>query len=125
MSSEYFPTYSTFRNKVIDVRLNLSGYVTQKEFKNLTGDINTSDFALKSNVSEINARIDNIDVDKTNIQDQLQGKNFVEDSCLFFEPEYRYIETTKTNGVLSWKSTGLSDEKIKAPKDNYSPQLSF
>ena len=30
MSSQYFPTYSTGRNKIVDVKLNLSGYVTQK-----------------------------------------------------------------------------------------------
>ena len=44
MTSEYFPTYSTIRNETVDVKLNLSDYVTQKEFKNLT-KLGTSDFA--------------------------------------------------------------------------------
>ena len=70
MSSEYFPTYSTIRNKIVDLKLNLSDYVTQKEFKNLT-KVDTSDFALKTNVPEIKSRVDDIDVDKINIIDKL------------------------------------------------------
>ena len=70
MSSEYFPTYSPIRNKIVDLKLNLSDYVTQKEFKNLT-KVDTSDFALKTNVPEIKSRVDDIDVDKINIIDKL------------------------------------------------------
>ena len=70
MSSEYFPTYSTIRNKIVDLKLNLSDYVTQKEFKNLT-KVDTSDFALKTNVPEIKSRVDDINVDKINIIDKL------------------------------------------------------
>ena len=33
MSSQYLPNYSTVRNEIVDVKLNISGYVTQKEFK--------------------------------------------------------------------------------------------
>ena len=74
--SRYFPGYSTIRNEIIDVKLNLSNYVTQKEFKNLT-KVDTSDFALKTNVAEIKKKVDDIDVDKINIIDELQGKNYV------------------------------------------------
>ena len=45
MRSQYFPTYSTARNEIIDVILNLKGYVTQEELKNLT-KVDTSNFAL-------------------------------------------------------------------------------
>ena len=76
MSSQYFPTYSTARNEIIDAKLNLSNYVTQKESKNLT-KVDTSDFAIKTNVVEIKSRVDNIDVDRINTIDELQGKNFV------------------------------------------------
>ena len=86
----------------------------------MTVNVDNSDFVLKTNVAEIKTRVDNIDAEKISIIDELQGKNFVEDSYLYFEPEYRYFEVTKTDGVLSWKSTGLSDEKIKSPKDDYS-----
>ena len=44
MSSEYFPPYSTARNEVINVKLDLIEYVTQKEFKILTGNFDTFDF---------------------------------------------------------------------------------
>ena len=119
MSSGYFPTYFTGRNEIVDVKLN---YVTQEKFKNLT-KVDTSDFVLKTNVAETKSRVNDIDVDKINIIDELQGKNFAEDSYLFFEPDYRYIETTGIKSVLSWKSTGLFDEKIKSIEDDYSPEL--
>ena len=44
MSSEYFPTYSTARNEIVDAKLNLSGYDTKKEFKNLKCNVDTSEF---------------------------------------------------------------------------------
>ena len=102
-------------------------YVTQKEFKNLAGNVDTSDFALKTNVAEIKSKVDDIDVSKINSIAELQGKNYVEDSYLCFEPEQRYLETsklTKTN-IFSWKSIGLFDDKIKSSGETYSPTLSF
>ena len=104
-----------------------SNYVTQKEFKNLTGNVDTSDFALKTNAAKIKKKVDSIGVDEIDFIDELQGKNYVEDSFLYFKPEQRYLETsklTKTN-VFSWKSVGLSDEKIKSSGESYSPTLSF
>ena len=72
MSSEYFPTYSTIRNEIDHVILNLSNYVTQKEFKNLT-KVDTFGFDLKTNFAEIKSKIDKKDVDKINIIYELQG----------------------------------------------------
>ena len=60
MSSGYCPYYSTARNEIVEVKLNLTGYITQKEFKNLTGSINTSDFALKANVADLKDRVDKV-----------------------------------------------------------------
>ena len=48
----YVPTYSEVEEEIVSVTLNLSHYVTQKEFKNLT-KVDTSDFALRVNVAEI------------------------------------------------------------------------
>ena len=48
----YVPTYSEVEEEIVSVTLNLSNYVTQKEFKILT-KVDTSDFALKTNVAEI------------------------------------------------------------------------
>ena len=72
----YVPTYSEVEEEIVTVTLNLSNYVTQKEFKSLT-KVDTSDFALKTNVAEIKKKVDDIDVDKINGIDELQGKNFL------------------------------------------------
>ena len=70
----YVPTYSEVEEEIVSVTLNLSNYVTQKEFKN------TSDFALKTNVAEIKKKVNDIDIDKVNDKDELQVKNYTEDS---------------------------------------------
>ena len=122
----YASTYSELEEENVSVTSNLSYYVTQKEFKNVT-KVDTSDFALKTNVAEIKKKVDDIDVDKIDFIDELQGKNYIEDSYLYFKLEQRYLETsklTKTN-VFSWKSVGLSDEKIKSSGETYSPTLPF
>ena len=41
----YVPTYSEVEEEIVSVTLNLSKYVTQKEFKSLT-KVDTSNFAL-------------------------------------------------------------------------------
>ena len=96
----YVPTYSEVEEEIVSVTLNLSNYVTQKESKNVT-KVDTSDFALKTNIAEIKKKVDDIDVDKIDFIDELQGKNFVEDSYLYFKPEYRYFKTTGIKSVLS------------------------
>ena len=67
---------------------------------------------MKINVAEIKKKVDDIDVDKIDFIDELQGKNSIEDSYLYFKPEYRYFKITGIKSVLSWKSIGLSDEKL-------------
>ena len=66
----YVPTYSEVEEEIVSVTLNLSSYVTQKEFKNVT-KVDTSDFALKTNVAEIKKKVDDIDVAKINSIDEL------------------------------------------------------
>ena len=68
----YVPTYSEVEEEIVSVTLNLSNYVTQKEFKNITGNVDTSDFALETNPAEIKKKVDNINVDKINSTDELQ-----------------------------------------------------
>ena len=108
----YVSTYSEVEEEIVSVTLNLSYYVTQKEFKNVT-KADTSDFALKTNVAEIKKKVDDIDVVKIDFIDELQGKNYIEDSYLHFKPEHRYFDITGIKSVLSLKSIGLSDEKLK------------
>ena len=42
---------------------------------------------------------------------------------MYFKTEYRYFEITGIKSVLSWKSIGLSDEKLKSIRDDYFPEL--
>ena len=90
--------------------LNLSNYVTQKKFKNET-KVDTSDFALKTNVAEIKKKVDGIDVAKINNIDELQGKNYIEDSYLYLNQKYKYFEADKTDSkkLLSWQSAVMSN----------------
>ena len=82
----YFPTYSEVEEEIVSVILNLSNYVTQKEFKSLT-KVDTSDFALKTNVAEVKA--DDIDVGKIDLIDELQGKNLFGQNYLLFKSAYK------------------------------------
>ena len=59
----YIPTYSEVEEEIVSVTLNASNYVTQKEFKNVT-KVDTSDFALKTNATEIKKKVHDTDVDK-------------------------------------------------------------
>ena len=106
--------------------LNLSNYVTQKKFKNET-KVDTSDFALKTNVAEIKKKVDGIDVAKINNIDELQGKNYIEDSYLYLNQKYKYFEADKTDSkkLLSWQSAVMSNEKLTPIKDTNSPSLLF
>ena len=96
MSRKCFPNYPTARNEIVSVKLNLEGYVTKEEFKNLT-KIDTSNFALKTNVAEIKNKVDGIDVNKINIMDEPQEKNFAKSSYLYLNREYEYFEIDKIN----------------------------
>ena len=89
--------------------------------------IDTSTFALKSNVAEIKKRVDDIDVAKINSIGELQGKNYVKDSYLYLDQEWEYFGIDKVNPhkVLSWKLAGISNEKLEPPKDKNAPKLLF
>ena len=61
--SQYFPKpYEPFAGN-INVRLDLSNYATKADIKNMT-DINTSSFALKANLANLESEVDKLDVDK-------------------------------------------------------------
>ena len=120
----YVATYSEVEDEIVSVTLNLSNYVTQKEFKNVK-KVDTCDFALKNIVAETKKKFDDIDVDKIDLIDELQGKNYIENSYLYFKPENRYFEITGIKSVLSRKSIGLSNEKLKSIRDDYFPELRY
>ena len=122
----YVPTYSEVEEEIVSVTLNLSKYVTLKEFKNLA-KVDTSDFALKTNVAKIKKKVDDFDIDKTNVIDELQGKNYIEDSYLYLNQKYKYFKHDKTDSqnILSWQSAGISNEKLTLIKDTNSQSLLF
>ena len=58
-SDRYFPSYKD--GSSVDVNLNLIGYATKEDLKNL--NIDTSSFALKTNLTDLKAKVDDL---KTN-----------------------------------------------------------
>ena len=120
----YVPTYFEVEEEIVNATLNLSNYVTQKEFKSLT-NVATSDFALKTNAAEIKKKVDDIDVDKIDFIDELQGKKYVEDSYLYLNQKYKYFkyDKTDTQKLLSGQSAEISNEKLTPIKDTNSPSL--
>ena len=59
MSSQYFSFHKDGHS--IDLNLNLSGYATKDDLKNLNAD--TSSFALKNNLTGLKTKLDNIESD--------------------------------------------------------------
>ena len=122
----YVTTYSEVEEEIVSVTLNLSDYVTKKDFKNVT-KVDTSDFALKTNVTEIKKKVDDIDVDRIDFIDELQGKNYVEGSYLYLNQKYKYFEVPKSDAhkLLSRQSAGISNEKLTLTRDTNSPLSLF
>ena len=61
--SQYFPKPYRSSEGNVKVKLDLSSYATKAELKNTTG-IDTSNFALKSNLASLKTEVDKINVDK-------------------------------------------------------------
>ena len=61
--SQYFPEpYSPCSGDII-IKVDLSNYATKADIKNIT-HVNTSSFALKTNVANLKREVDKLDVDK-------------------------------------------------------------
>ena len=60
--SQYFPPYEKF-SKDIKVELDLSNYATKTDLKDIT-HVNTSSFALKTNLAALKTEVDKIDTDR-------------------------------------------------------------
>ena len=61
--SQYFPKpYEPFGGN-INVRVDLSNYATKDDIKNIT-HVDTSSFALKTNVANLKTEVDKLDIDK-------------------------------------------------------------
>ena len=64
--SQYFPKpYEPF-GEDINVKVDLSNYATKTDIKNIS-HIDTSSFALKSNLASLKTEVDKLDIDKLKI----------------------------------------------------------
>ena len=63
MCSQYFPKpFSSFTGN-INVKVNLSNYATKTDLKNVT-HVDTSSFALKTNLASLKTEVDKLDIGK-------------------------------------------------------------
>ena len=60
--SQYFPKPSNHKEN-IKVEIDLSNYATKKDINDIT-DVDTSNFALKSNLANLKTEVDKLDIDK-------------------------------------------------------------
>ena len=61
--SQYFPKpYEPFRRD-INVKVDLSNYATKADVKNIS-HVDTSSFALKTNLANLKTEVDKLDIDK-------------------------------------------------------------
>ena len=61
--SQYFPkTFKSFEGN-INVKVDLSNYATKSDIKNIS-HVDTSGFALKTNVASLKTEVDKLDTDK-------------------------------------------------------------
>ena len=60
--SEYFPKLQSHKEN-IKIKIDLSNYATKADIKNIT-HVDTSGFALKTNLSSLKTEVDKLDIDK-------------------------------------------------------------
>ena len=54
-------------------------------------------------------------------------KKYIKDSYLYLNQEYEYFEIDKANPhkFLSWKSAGISNQKLEPPENKNAPTVLF
>ena len=61
--SEYFPKSFRSFGRNINVKVDLSNYATKADIKNIS-HVDTSSFALKTNLANLKTEVDKLDIDK-------------------------------------------------------------
>ena len=61
--SQYFPTPFRSSGEIIHVKVDLSNYAAKSDLKNIT-HVDTSSFALKTNLASLRTEVDKLDIDK-------------------------------------------------------------
>ena len=91
--SQYVPPY---RGHIADVkvRLDLTNYATKTDLKNVTR-VETSSFALKTNLASLKTEVDKLDIDKLKVvpTDLSKLSNVVKKEVVKKTPEYNTLKT--------------------------------
>ena len=61
--SKYFPKLLSSHGENIKIKVDLSNYATKADIKNITY-VDTSGFALKTNLANLKTEVDKLDIDK-------------------------------------------------------------
>ena len=61
--SQYFPKLYESFGRDINVKIDLSNYATKADIKNIS-HVDTSSFALKTNLANLKTEVDKLDIDK-------------------------------------------------------------
>ena len=61
--SQYFPKPQEVYGGDINVKVDLSNYATKADIKNIS-HVDTSSFALKTNLANLKSEVDKLDIDK-------------------------------------------------------------
>ena len=117
--SQYFPPYNN-SGENIKVELDLSNYVTKKDVKDIT-HVDTSSYALKTNLAALKTEVDKIDTDKLKtVPDDLVKLSNVVKNDVVKKTEYNTlknkVDATDTSKFVSrtkfTTDTNALDDKI-------------
>ena len=117
--SNYFPPYNN-SGENIKVELDLSNYATKDDVKNIT-HIDTSSYALKTNLANLKAEVDKIDTDKLKTVPNVLAKlNNIVKNDVVKKTEYNTlknkVDATDTSGFVTrtkfTTDTNALDDKI-------------
>ena len=107
--SQYFPKpYEPFGGDIND-KVDLSNYATKSDIKNIT-HIDTSSFALKTNLANLKSEVDKLDVDKLkSIPTDLSKLSDVVKNYVVKKTDYNKLVTEvdhiDTSGLIKRQST--------------------
>ena len=113
--SQYFPKPSKSFGRNINVKIDLSNYVTKTDLKILT-HIDTSGFALKTNLANLKTKVDKVDVDKlAPVPVDLSKLRDVVKSDVVKKPGYDKL-VSKVNNIDSVLKTKYQTDKTELEK---------
>ena len=102
--SQYFPPYNN-SSENIKVELDLSNYATKKDIKDIT-HVDTSSYAIKTNLANLKTEVDKIDTDKLKtVPDDLAKLSNVDKNDVVKKTDYNAlknkVDATDTSKFVS------------------------